>query len=829
MQFLIRHYRKVAFATVLITIGCVFIIPGLQIETDIVKQMPQDNKVFETFRHAVEDVGTLDVFLIILRLDPDSDMDTITHFADELAVNVERLPDIRRVEYRLPDPLAYYGRLLPHLMAMSSDEEWEAVRARLETGAIERNLALVKSRLQTPLSGTVKGWLRNDPLNFLEIFQDRLTQDGQGFSLDFGTGYFLSGDHRFLILIARPMRPAQDILFSRELVREVKEVEERTLGEFRKSQDLPEFQVTIEHGGGYVIAIEDGAIVKSDMLRNMATSFIGVLILFLFAFRRYGSLIFAAIPIAVGMLLTFTFATLVMKEVNAASSAFAALLIGLAIDFIIVTYARYIEERGHGIDCEGACRLLSRTVYPPIFIGAITTAATFASFGVTTLPGLRELGLLTSTGILICMATIFILLPTMLLMDAGKKRVSRLYLHSFGSDQIVRFSIRHTWIILIGSIVITIVCIYLAVGIPFIDDANTMRSPDNRGVVLRKELAESFGTTFSPMMVLVEAPSEDELVERNSRLKDFLNQLKSEGVITGHAGLYQLLPSISWQQENIERRKSEFTPEHVEEIRRVFTTTCQKLELNVGVFETFLGTFSKTLENPTPITIASLPEHDPLIQQFIRRSEGKVESIVSIYPPQGMWRREPPPTLESWIDKQGEGMTLTGVNVLSREIRTIARRDAFRATVLGFVLVFILLYLDFKKLSLTFFSLIPLVFGILWMLGTMRLLDIPLNSMNIFVIAMIIGIGVDYGIHVVHRYMEGKDDPWASVARTGNAIIVAALSTMIGFGTLTMSHFPGLRSMGLLAILGAAYCALASLTVFPVFIKVAHLFRRDNS
>ena len=112
------------------------------------------------------------------------------------------------------------------------------------------------------------------------------------------------------------------------------------------------------------------------------------------------------------------------------------------------------------------------------------------------------------------------------------------------------------------------------------------------------------------------------------------------------------------------------------------------------------------------------------------------------------------------------------------------------------------------------------------MLGTMRLLDIPLNSMNVFVIAMVIGIGVDYGIHVVHRYLEGGEDPWNNVARTGDAIIVAALSTMVGFGTLTMSHFPGLKSMGLLAILGAAYCAIASLTVFPVFIKLSHFLKK---
>jgi predicted RND superfamily exporter protein len=89
---------------------------------------------------------------------------------------------------------------------------------------------------------------------------------------------------------------------------------------------------------------------------------------------------------------------------------------------------------------------------------------------------------------------------------------------------------------------------------------------------------------------------------------------------------------------------------------------------------------------------------------------------------------------------------------------------------------------------------------------------------------MIIGIGVDYGLHVVHRYREerlaggGVAALEAGMTETGNAVMVAALSTVAGFGSLVFSHYPGLRSIGLVAILGAVFTALVAITLLPALL-----------
>jgi predicted RND superfamily exporter protein len=147
--------------------------------------------------------------------------------------------------------------------------------------------------------------------------------------------------------------------------------------------------------------------------------------------------------------------------------------------------------------------------------------------------------------------------------------------------------------------------------------------------------------------------------------------------------------------------------------------------------------------------------------------------------------------------------------------------DARLAALLGVALVALLLWLDYRRLGDTLMSLAPLAVGLVWMLGAMAAFDIALNFMNIFVSTMIIGIGVDYGVHMIHRYRASRGAPVEErldgLVETGKAIAVAALSTMIGFGSLSLSHYPGLRSMGLVAILGALTTSLVAITVLPAW------------
>jgi hypothetical protein len=84
------------------------------------------------------------------------------------------------------------------------------------------------------------------------------------------------------------------------------------------------------------------------------------------------------------------------------------------------------------------------------------------------------------------------------------------------------------------------------------------------------------------------------------------------------------------------------------------------------------------------------------------------------------------------------------------------------------------------------------------------------------VLPLIVGIGIDDGIHIVHRWREESAQDLAAVLKQiGRAIVLTSLTTSIGFGSLISSHYPGLRSIGWVTGLGIFTCLLASLILLP--------------
>jgi predicted RND superfamily exporter protein len=233
-----------------------------------------------------------------------------------------------------------------------------------------------------------------------------------------------------------------------------------------------------------------------------------------------------------------------------------------------------------------------------------------------------------------------------------------------------------------------------------------------------------------------------------------------------------------------------------------------------------------------PIDVESLVvnrETQRLVDRYVRRIGDRWKSVVYLYPPPRVAKRDAPPEVVAMAAGLGPDVQLSGVNLVSARLRTQVKQDAVVAAAVGFVIVALLLWADYRRLDDTLLSLAPLVVGIVWMLGGMVMLGLHMNFFNVFVTTMIIGIGVDYGVHMMHRYREVGvecDETGAELlegmGETGKAIVLAALSTSVGFGSMSISHYPGLRTMGLVAIMGALATALVAVTLLPAFLGLRH-------
>jgi hypothetical protein len=155
-------------------------------------------------------------------------------------------------------------------------------------------------------------------------------------------------------------------------------------------------------------------------------------------------------------------------------------------------------------------------------------------------------------------------------------------------------------------------------------------------------------------------------------------------------------------------------------------------------------------------------------------------------------------------------------SIVAADMLRLMQQEAPWMIAATFLVVALLMLLNFRSLRWAGLALIPLVIGILWMLLVMELVGLRLNFYNLVVLPAVLGIGNDAGVHLVHRYREEGLGSIRRVLRsTGEHVTVGSLTTMLGFAGLVLSFHPGLRSIGYLAVVGIGTTWLAAVTFLP--------------
>jgi uncharacterized protein len=822
-----RRYRSVLAVTALVLLLSGIAISRLRLDADVLNLVPKNDPVINAYLETLREFGTFDYLMVLVEIPQGVAVDPYTEFADRLAARLVVLPEIESVDHRIEAPEKLLEQLLPQSLLFLDAAGREEVAARVTPEGIRARVAELRRRLATPQSIVLRDIVRLDPLGLSEVLIQRVESSRGGMAVDWTSGYFLSQDQQLLLLVVKPKRPPQDIDFNQAMLDGIRQAVAATGEEFARdpnAEGRPAPRVRV--GGAHVSALEDASVIKGDMILNMASSMGLVLLLFLFAFRRLSGLLYAFLPLTTGLILTFGFASLAFGTVSSATSGTAALLIGLGIDFTIVLYGRFVEERRRGQDFATALRTAFGAAGPAVVAGTLTTVATFAAFLFTDFPGLRQMGLMAGAGIFFCLLGVLFLLPALLTWTEERHRrrdsEARVYLHSFGADRLALWSFHHPRPVLVVAVLLSIGAGLLAHRISYEDSWKSMRPAGSEGMAVEKIVTEHFGSDFDFMMMILRGTDVDALLDRTAEVTERAQSLVREGVVTGINSVTSILPSPSRQREALawlgERRAAgALDPVRVRaDLEAAFVAEGLRPE----AFANGTALLERALAVTEPLSLTNLPgdsQAERLLDRVLHKHGDGWQSVVYLYPPAGQWTREAPPQAEKLAAELGPDVILTGANVINKAMRARVSRDAWFALSLGSLIVFLILLNDFRHLGRALASLIPLSLGLLWMFGGMVLLDIPMNFMNMFVATMIIGIGSDYGIHMVHRLIEGGDgaELERGLGETSNAVMLAALTTVVGFGSLITSHFPGMRSMGYVAALGALGTVLAAVSVLP--------------
>jgi len=163
------------------------------------------------------------------------------------------------------------------------------------------------------------------------------------------------------------------------------------------------------------------------------------------------------------------------------------------------------------------------------------------------------------------------------------------------------------------------------------------------------------------------------------------------------------------------------------------------------------------------------------------------------------------------------------------ESSQLIQREYFRAAIYALVAILFVLLIDFRSLVDALCALLPVGVGFLGMFAMMGLVGMPINFANIIVMPLIFGIGVDAGVHMVHRWkIEPFGEPAGLSGGTGRGITVTMITTCIGFGCMLIAEHRGIRSLGFVMVVGLAVTLLACWMVLPAILRMRHPHTETN-
>ncbi|MBP7588156.1 MAG: MMPL family transporter [Thermoanaerobaculia bacterium] len=829
-----RRHRLVFLIFFLVVAGSAALSFRLRFDPDVLHLLPTRNPNVITFRETLEQFGNVDYFVVGIRIPEDAPLDPYEALADDLAGRMTASTEFfRAVESKLGEPEELLREFLPKAILFLDAPARERLAEKL-TGPEVRNRAKeLRRTLEMPQAVALKDLLKLDPLGISGIFLDRLGGQRGPLAVDWTSGRYLSRDHRLLLVLGKPTHNPQDIDFNRRLYESMQaSVAAASAGwsDLAEGSEAPVPEVFF--GGRYMIALDDTGLIRRDVILNAATSIVGVLVLFYIAYRRTSLLLLVFWPLACGLAITFGFAALAVGVLSSATAGVAALLVGLGDDFVIVLYGRYVEERQKGASVADSMRSMGGSTARGVVLGAITTAATFYAFLITDFTGLYQMGLIVGTGVLFCLLAVLFLVPAMIGWSEAhhSKRDSepRLHIFAFGIEHLTRLATRMPRATLSAAALMTIAAIATAPYLRFDDNVEALRPPGNRGILAQTEINSHFGAGFDSMSLVLKAQTLPEVLALADKAAVAGRRLVADGQLGGVDAVTAVLPPPTIQQEALDWLADERAGRlDMVRIRSEFATALAGEGLRIEPFAAGLDLLAKTLSPEGLLTregVLAVPQGRSLLDRYLKETPEGWTSVVKLYNLPGRPKREIPEAAVDLAASLGPQATLTGMNVLSRSLRGEIRADALASGLIGLALTLFLLWVDFRDVHTAFIALVPLLVGIVWMVALMVAFDLHLNFMNIFVITMIIGIGVDYGIHVIHRYREEDrtpgGDPAAAVEETSRGVFLAALTTIVGFGSLATSHYPGLISMGLVSTIGTLTTALVAIAVIPAYLTL---------
>ncbi|NNP77714.1 acyl-sn-glycerol-3-phosphate acyltransferase [Acinetobacter sp. Ac_3412] len=498
-------------------------------------------------------------------------------------------------------------------------------------------------------------------------------------------------------------------------------------------------------------------------------STLGLILLVWFGFRSFRPLMTEFIAVSTGSLLAFAVTHLVFGEIHLMTLVFGASLIGVCVDFSF--YFMAMQSQHRKLD---GFRIL-RPLLPSLFMGLMTTVVAYIFLSFTPFPAFRQIAVFSIVGLIAAWITSVLLLPRLapLNAQAAIRRLAWIGMARqwFQQHQKLRYGF------ILGILLIGGGSLF---ALQSNDDIRNLQSMDAKLKQEDQYIRSLFAQQQSSDYFVVRAHSSAALEQQEAQLIDQLQQLQTQGQIDGFQALGQWIPPLAQQQQNVQL------------LQQIPATALKKYAESMGLNFADLLQWQQQMQQQPLLTEQVFQQH-PLA--FLQLSP--TERLVMV---RGVKQAQRLQQLESaQIDFQQPVSTLSSAFAQHRQ----QAQHLLIYALLGLALGLGLVYGRRSIMPLV----LPVTLALISTFAVQAWLGVEINLFSIMGTFLIIGIGVDYAIF----YRHGHDHPQV----VGMALFLCMMSTLLGFGLLSLSHTYAIHCFGLTVLLGVIFSFVYATLLTP--------------
>ncbi|MFC1478736.1 RND family transporter [Candidatus Margulisiibacteriota bacterium] len=848
-EFIKKNYKWVLLGCGLFTALSIFWITQLELNTQLTDMFPENEPSMQTYQHALENFGGLDSIAVVI----EGEEKDIISYIENIHPLLGKVKNVESVIYQ-----SETGFMKKHGLLLLKETELDSLKGVLGASSLKDFIAGLNDNFEKEyIAGEDPDKLSSDRLemlyafnsieNFLNLLKDQnadtatIQKTADEFLI--GPRYMISPDRSLgLIFVNTPLDVA-DMDNIMPLVNGLEKI---------AKDEQSKYNVKAGLAGFLVIQRDEMAVTEQDMNRSFSLALVLILIIFFLGFRLVRYSLLALVPLIVGIIWAMGLTYVFIGGLNLFTALMGAILIGLGIDYAIHIIAIYTEERDKGTSVEDSITQVFRKAVKGIVTGSITTAIGFMMFVLSSFPAFREFGIVLGSGILCTLVASVLILPS-LLMIFGRKPIKLIKMRLPFMNIYEKTVIEKPWIIVSLFILLTVLSILKFGSVEFTKSLKDIEPKGLESLVLNDKLIEKFD--FSNDSTIAISKTLDEV----HRLQDKAKDLDTVGAVESIAN-YIPLPSVQQKRlAALRKLKKRISPQidrnlHLHELARelyrledniieisdlayiggerklvnkcdqliesrLISSVADNLSKYTDNLISVQGVFIKNLKDIVlgsnsrrQVAISDLPLN---VKDSYVGKDGTF--LTTIYPEADVWSNEFQPLYQK--DVESLNVPLTGTSLMSITIMDVAGSEGGRILLIVIAVIFLVLIIDFWSLRYAILAMIPMGLTMVLILGVMGWFKIKFDFVNVIALPIIIGIGVDDGVHLIHRYrIEGRLLP--AIKSTGRGILLSTLTTMAAFGTMMVSKYQGFASFGLLLMLGIGWAYVLTILLLSGLITL---------